>query len=146
VKYLSGQYLLDPAPGGSSFHYLWPALLFFVLMGMLASTYAYYVGETNNKRAPITRMSQRVQGIAWTLAILGLLVIGCRWGDASIPVVRSRLLTYILALGFLALLGYVLWFLQVVLPRKNAAYEQTLLRRQYHPRSTRTRRRARGAV
>ncbi len=142
MKFLSGQYLLDPAPGGSAYHYIWPALLFFVLMGMLASTYAYYVGETNNKRAPITRMSQRVQGIAWTLAVVGLVVIGFRWGEAAIPLVRSRLLLYLVGLGYVALLGYLIYFLRVVLPQKNAAYEQTLLRRQYHPRATRARRRS----
>lgn len=139
MNFFSRQYLIDPP--GPSFHYVWPAVVFFLLMGMLATTYAYYVGETNNKRAPVTRTAQRVQAIAWTLAVVGLLLIGFRVGDARIPLVESRLLLYLVALGYVALLAYVVWFLRVVLPAKNAAYEQTLLRRQYHPRA-RARRRA----
>jgi hypothetical protein len=140
VKFFSGQYLLDPA--GPSFHYVWPALLFFLLMGMIGTTYAYYVGETNNKRAPITRMSQRIQAVAWTLTVVGLLLIGFRIGDARIPLVGSRLILFLAGLGYVAVLGYLVYFLRVVLPRKDAAYQQTLLRRQYHPRPTRSRRRA----
>jgi vacuolar-type H+-ATPase subunit I/STV1 len=137
VSYLSGHYLLDPA--GTNFRFLWPAVLFFLLMGMAATLYSYFVYETNNKRAPITRMSQRVQGIAWTLAVVGLILIGFRKGDAQIPLVGSRLILYLVALGFLALLAYVLWWLRVVLPQKNAAYQERLLRRQYQPRARRRR-------
>jgi len=137
VRFLSGQYLIDPA--GPNFHFVWPAVLFFVLMGVLSTTYTYFVAETNNKRAPITRMASRVQTIAWTLAVLGLILIGFRVGDARIPVVGSRIVLYLVALGFLALLGYVVWFLYSVLPQKNAAYERMLLRRQYQPRSRRRR-------
>ena len=137
MKYLSGQYLLGPA--GPSFHFVWPAVLFFVLMAMAGTTYCYFVSESNNKRAPITRMSQRVQTIGWTLTVIGLILIGFRVGDAQIPLVESRLVLYIIALGFLALLGYVLWWMRVVLPRKNAAYEERLLRRQYQPRARRRR-------
>jgi len=137
VRYLSGQYLIDPA--GPSFHFVWPAVLFFVLMGMAGSTYCYFVEETNNKRAPITRMARRVQAIGWTLTVIGLVLIGFRVGDARLPLVGSRIVLYVVALGFVAVLGYVLWFLQVVLPEKNAAYEQSLLRRQYQPRSRRRR-------
>jgi hypothetical protein len=140
VDFLSVQYLLTPA--GPNFHFVWPALLFFVLMGFLGSTFCYYIGETNNKRAPLTRTAQRVQGLAWTLTAIGLLLIGFRVGDARIPLVGSRLVLYLVGLGYLAVLGYLIWFLQVVLPQKNAAYEQTLLRRQYHPRAARGRRRA----
>jgi vacuolar-type H+-ATPase subunit I/STV1 len=137
VSYLSGQYLLDPA--GPTFHFVWPALVFFLLMGMAGTTYAYFVGETNNKRAPITRMASRVQTIGWTIAVIGLILIGFRVGDAHIPLVGSRLALYIVALGYVALAIYAAWFIRVVLPRKNAAYEQTLLRRQYQPRSRRRR-------
>lgn len=137
MNYLSGQYLLGPA--GPTFHFLWPALLFFVTMGMVASTYCYVVSESNNKRAPITRMSQRVQAIGWTLAIVGLILIGFRWGDAQIPVVGTRLVLYLVALGFVALLAYVLGWMRFVLPQKNAAYQERLLRRQYQPRARRKR-------
>jgi TRAP-type C4-dicarboxylate transport system permease large subunit len=137
VRYLSGQYLIDPA--GPSFHFVWPAILFFVLMAMVGTTYCYFVSETNNKRAPITRMSQKVQTIGWTLAVVGLILIGFRVGDAQLPLVGSRLVLYIVALGFVALLAYVLWWMRVVLPQKNAAYEERLLRRQYQPRARRRR-------
>lgn len=137
MRYLSGQYLLGPA--GPNFHFLWPALLYFVFMAMAATTYCYVVSETNNKRAPITRMSQRVQTIGWTLAIVGLILIGFRWGDAHIPIVGTRLVLYIVALGFVALLAYVLWWMRFVLPQKNAAYQERLLRRQYQPRARRRR-------
>lgn len=106
---------------------------------MAATTYCYVVSETNNKRAPITRMSQRVQTIGWTLAIVGLILIGFRWGDAHIPIVGTRLVLYIVALGFVALLAYVLWWMRFVLPQKNAAYQERLLRRQYQPRARRRR-------
>jgi hypothetical protein len=33
----------------------------------------------------------------------------------------------------------VLWWMRVVLPQKNAAYEERLLRRQYQPRARRRR-------
>jgi vacuolar-type H+-ATPase subunit I/STV1 len=134
---LSGQYLIDPA--GPSFHFVWPAVLFFILMGMAATTYCYFVSETNNKRAPITRMAQRAQSIAWVVAVVGLALIGFRVGDAHIPIVGSRLVLYIAALGFVALAVYVAWFLRYVRPAKDAAYQQTLLRRQYQPRSRRKR-------
>jgi TRAP-type C4-dicarboxylate transport system permease large subunit len=137
VRYLSGQYLIDPA--GPSFHFVWPAILFFVLMAMVGTTYCYFVSETNNKRAPITRMSQKVQTIGWTLAVVGLILIGFRVGDAQLPLVGSRLVLYIVALGFVALLAYVLWWMRVVLPQKNAAYEERLLRLQYQPRARRRR-------
>jgi vacuolar-type H+-ATPase subunit I/STV1 len=137
VRYLSGHYLFDPA--GPSFHFVWPAVIFFILMGMVGTTYCYLVSETNNKRAPITRMSQRIQAIAWTLTVIGLILIGFRVGDAQIPVVESRVILYIAAVGFLALLVYVLWWMRFVLPRKNAAYEERLLRRQYQPRARRRR-------
>jgi vacuolar-type H+-ATPase subunit I/STV1 len=137
VGYLSPQYLIHP--GGPNFHFVWPAVLFFLLMGMLATTYAYFVEETNNKRAPMTRMARRVQSICWTLAVIGLILIGFRVGDARIPLVGSRLLLYIVALGFVGALAYVLYFLRFVLPQKNAAYELTLLRRQYQPRTKRRR-------
>ncbi len=139
MKYLSGQYLLDPAPGDAGFHFVIPAILFFLLMGMVGTTYCYVVSETNNKRAPLTRMAQRVQTIGWILAFVGLVLIGMRWGGAQIPVVRSRLVLYLAGLGFVALAVYVAWFLVRVLPAKNAAYQQTLLRRQYQPRSRRRR-------
>ena len=137
MRYLSGQYLIDPA--GPTFHFVLPAILFFVLMAMIGTTYCYAVSETNNKRAPVTRMSQRVQTIGWTLTVIGLILIGFRWGDARIPLVGSRLVLYIVALGFVALLGYVLWWMRCVLPQKNAAYEERLLRRQYQPRARRRR-------
>jgi TRAP-type C4-dicarboxylate transport system permease large subunit len=137
VRYLSGQYLIDPA--GPSFHFVWPAILFFVLMAMVGTTYCYFVSETNNKRAPITRMSQKVQTIGWTLAVVGLILIGFRVGDAQLPLVGSRLVLYIVALGFVALLAYVLWWMRVVLPQENVAYEERLLRRQYQPRARRRR-------
>jgi hypothetical protein len=137
VGYLSGQYLIDPA--GPNFRFVWPAVLFFVLMPMLGSIYCYLVEETNHKRAPITRMARRIQTIAWTLAVVGLVLIGFRVGDARIPIVASRVVLYLVALGFIALAGYVLWFMRFVLPEKNAAYEQTQLRRQYQPRSRRRR-------
>lgn len=129
--------MIDPA--GPSFHFVWPAVLFFVLMAMVGTTYCYFVSETNNKRAPITRMSQKVQTVGWTLAVVGLILIGFRVGDAQIPLVGSRLVLYIVALGFVGLLGYVLWWRRIVLPRKNAAYEERLLRRQYQPRTRRRR-------
>jgi len=137
VRYLSGQYLIDPA--GPSFHFVWPAVLFFVLMAMAGTTYCYFVAETNNKRAPITRLSQRVQTIGWTLTVVGLILIGFRVGDARIPLVGSRLVLYIVALADVALLGYVLWWIRYVLPKKNAAYQERLLRRQYQPRARRRR-------
>ena len=135
MRFLSGQYLIDAA--GPNFHFVWPAVIFFLLMGMLSTTYSYFVGETNNKRAPITRMAARVQSIAWTLAVIGLVLIGFRVGDARIPVVGSRIVLYVVALGFAALAAYVLWFAYRVLPEKNAAYERTLLKRAYQPRSRR---------
>ena len=106
---------------------------------MLASSYAYFVGELNNKRAPITRMAGRVQGIAWTVAIIGVLLIGFRVGDAQIPLIGSRLVLYLVALCFLGLVLYVGWWLRYELPRRNAAYEATRLKRQYLPRSKRRR-------
>lgn len=135
MRYLSGQYLLNPA--GPRFHFLWPAVLFFILMGLAAMTYSYFVEETNNKRAPISRMARRVQSVAWTIAVVGLILIGFRMGDAQIPVLESRLALYVVALGFVALLVYVLCFLRFTLPKRNAAYETTLLRRQYQPRRRR---------
>ncbi len=137
MKFLSVQYLIDPA--GPKFHFVWPAVLFFLLMGMVATTAAYFVAETNNRRAPLTRMVRRVQTIAWTLAVIGLILIGFRVGDASIPVVGSRIVLYVVALGFIALAAYVAWFVYRVLPEKNAAYERMQLRRAYHPRSRRRR-------
>jgi hypothetical protein len=137
VRYLTGQYLIDPA--GPNFHFVWPAVLFFILMPIIGSVYSYLVEETNHKRAPITRMARKVQTAGWSLGIIGLSLIGFRVGDARIPVVASRLVLYLVALGFVALAIYVLWFLRFVLPEKNAAYEQTLLRRQYQPRSRRRR-------
>lgn len=137
VGYLSGQYLIDPA--GPAFRFVWSAVLFFPLMAMLGSLYCYFVEETSHKRAPITRMARKVQTIGWTLAVAGLILIGFRVGDARIPLVASRLVLYLVALGFMALAVYVLWFLRFVLPEKNAAYEQTLLRRQYQPRARRRR-------
>ena len=137
MQYLSGQYLIDPA--GPSFHFVWPAVIFFVLCAMLATTCTYFVAETNNKRAPITRMVRRVQGFAWTIAVIGLILIGFRVGDARLPLVGSRLVLYIVALGFVALVAYVLLFLRVQLPKLNAEYESRLLRRQYQPRSRRRR-------
>ena len=110
-----------------------------MLMGMIGTTYAYFVGETNNKRAPVTRMASRVQTIGWTIAVVGLILIGFRVGDAHIPLVGARLALYIVALAYLGLAAYVVWFVRVVLPRKNAAYEQTLLKRQYQPRTRRRR-------
>ena len=74
MPYLSGQYLIDPA--GPNFHYVWPAAIFFPLCAMLATCYAYFTAEANNKRAPITRMAQRVQGIAWAIAVVGLAMAG----------------------------------------------------------------------
>jgi len=135
VKFLSGQHLVDPA--GPGFHFVWPAVVFFVLMGMAATTYCYIVSETNNRRAPITRMAQRVQTIAWILAVIGLLLIGLRVGDAHIPVLEARLVLYLVVLAYVALAAYLIWFLARVLPAKNAAYQQTLLRRQYQPRARR---------
>ena len=137
MQYLSGQYLIDPA--GQSFHFILPAVIFFVLCAMLATTWTYFVAATNNKRAPIARMARRVQGIAWTIAIIGLILIGFRWGGAALPLVRSRLVLYIVALGFVALGAYVLLFLRLQLPKLNADYESRLLRRQYQPRSRRRR-------
>lgn len=137
MRYLTGQYLINPA--GPNFHFVWPAVLFFLVMPMIGSTYCYLVEETNHKRAPVTRMARKVQAIGWTLAVIGLILIGFRVGDARIPVVASRLVLYLVALGFVAVAAYVLWFLRFVLPEKNAAYEQTLLRRQYQPRSRRRR-------
>ncbi|HEX6511309.1 MAG TPA: hypothetical protein VF157_03355 [Chloroflexota bacterium] len=137
MSFFSRQYLLDAA--GPNFHFVWPAVLFFLLMGVLATTYCYFVGETNNRRAPVTRMADRVQAISWTLAVIGLILIGFREGDAHIPVVQSRLLLFLVALGFVALAGYAAWWTRTVLPEKNAAYEQRLLRRQYQPRRRRGR-------
>lgn len=137
MRYLTTQYLIDPA--GPNFHFVWPAVLFFALMAMAGSSYCYLVEETNHKRAPITRMARKVQTAGWTLALLGIVLIAFRVGDARIPVVSSRLVLYVVALGFVAVAAYVLWFLRFVLPQKNAAYEQTLLRRQYQPRSRRRR-------
>jgi hypothetical protein len=136
VSYLSTQYLLNPA---GTFHYVWPAIIFFPLCAMLATCYAYFIGEANNKRAPITRMANRVQGIAWTIAVIGLAVIALRWGEASIPFVNARLPMYIVAFAFVVLALYAVWFVRVRLPKLNAAYEATLLRRQYQPRSRRRR-------
>jgi hypothetical protein len=137
VRFLTSQYLIDPA--GPNFHFVWPAVLFFILMGMVGSTYCYFVEESNHKRAPITRMARRVQTAGWTLAVCGLILIGFRVGDARIPFVASRLVLYLVALGFAALGAYAVWFIRFVLPEKNAAYEQSLLRRQYQPRSRRRR-------
>jgi hypothetical protein len=137
VPYLSGQYLIDPA--GPNFHYVWPAAIFFPLCAMLATCYAYFTAEANSKRAPITRMAQRVQGIAWAIAVVGLAIIGLRKGDAAIPFVQSRLAMYIVALCFVGLAGYVVWWVRFELPKLNAAYEATLLRRHYQPRSRRRR-------
>lgn len=137
MSYLSKSYLIDSA--GPDFHYVWPAVIFFLLMGMLATTYAYPVEQQNNKRAPLTRMARKVQTWAWTLAVVGLVLIAFRVADARIPFAESRLLLYLVSLGFLVLLGYVVWFLRFVLPDKNAAYEANLLRRQYAPRSRRRR-------
>ena len=136
MSYLSTQYLLSPAGG---FHHVWPAVIFFPLCAMLATGYAYFTGEANNKRAPITRMASRVQGIAWTIARIGLALIALRWGEASIPFVNARLPMYVAALAFVVLALYVVWFIRVQLPKLNAAYEATLLRRQYQPRSRRRR-------
>ncbi|HLY67355.1 MAG TPA: hypothetical protein VKU60_17590 [Chloroflexota bacterium] len=136
-RFLSGQYLIDPA--GPIFHFVWPALLFFLLLAMVGTTFCYFVEETNNKRAPITRMAQRVQAFGWTLAVIGLILIGFRVGDARIPLVGSRIVLYADAFGFVVLAGYVLWFLKFVLPQKNAAYEERLLKRQYQPRARRRR-------
>ena len=135
MGYLSADYLLQPASG--DFRFLWPALVFFVLCPLIATCYGYFVDQTNNKRAPVTRMAQRVTGIAWVMGVIGLVLVLFRWGDAHIPLVGSRLLMYLAALAFAVLLAYVLWFLRYELPKRNAAYESTLLRRQYQPRSRR---------
>ncbi len=123
------QYLLDPAGPGFRFAWTWVAL--FLLMGMLATVYSYAVQQTNHKLAPITRMSKRVRSIAWTIVAIGLVVVGMRAGEAQLPLVQSRLLLYLLALSFLGLAGYVVYFMRRVLPKHNAAYEQSLIRRQY---------------
>lgn len=136
MSYLSGHYLFDPA---GAFHFALPAVVFFVLMGMVGTLYCYCVSEVNNKRAPITRMSQRIQATGWIITVIGLILIGCRWGGAQIPLVQSRIMLYIAGLGFVALFAYVLWWLRFVLPAKNAAYQERLLRRQYQPRARRRR-------
>ena len=137
MSYLSGDYLLGSA--GGYFRYIVPAIIFFPMMAMAGTLFAYYIGQVNNKRAPITRMANRVQTIGWTIAIIGLVIVAFRWGDAHIPLVSTRLAMYVAALAFAVLAGYVVYFIRVVLPQKDAAYQQTQLRRQYQPRARRRR-------
>ncbi|MHB8619164.1 MAG: hypothetical protein ACYDAG_06275 [Chloroflexota bacterium] len=135
MHYLSFQYLFGPA--GPNFRFVWPAVLFFLFLAMASTTYAYYVGEVNNKRAPLTRTSRRVRTAAWIITLIGLILIGFREGNASIPLAESRFPLYVTAFAYVVLGGYLTYFLRVVLPKKNAAYEMTLLRRQYMPRRRR---------
>jgi hypothetical protein len=64
-------------------------------------------------------------------------LIGFRMGDARIPLLESRIVLYLVALGLVALVAYVLWFLRFVLPEREEAYQQLQLRRQYQPRARR---------
>ncbi|MDE3074083.1 MAG: hypothetical protein KGJ86_01525 [Chloroflexota bacterium] len=137
MSYFSRQYLLDPA--GPRFHYVWPWLILFVFMGMLATTYAYWVAEEHHKRAPITRMSRRIRSIAWSVALVGLALIGLRVGDAQLPIVQSRLVLYLLALSYAGLAAFLAYYVSVVVPRLDAAHQVAMLRRQYIPRSKRRR-------
>ncbi len=135
MNYLSGAYLLSPA--APQFRFVWPAVLFFLTMAMLSTTLAYLVEQQNYKRAPITRKVGQIRTWAWSIAIVGLVLIGFRVGGAAIPWIESRLLLYLVALCYLGLAGYLAYFLRYVLPKKNEAYEATRLRRQYQPRRRR---------
>ncbi|HUZ78214.1 MAG TPA: hypothetical protein VMV93_11600 [Chloroflexota bacterium] len=122
-------YVLDPAP--PAFRYLWPWVVFLVLVPMAGTTLAYLMEERHHKLAAIARVAKRLRDACWVLAMVGLILIGLRVGDAQLPLVRSRIVLYAVAVAYLAMAIWFGYYSAVVAPRLDAAHQEKLLRRQY---------------